>query len=214
MRSELPETVRTLIEAADDHVRDTAWPGFLDEFGDLILHVARSMGGGHDADMDRYAFVLDHLRRDEFARLRRYAADGRGKFSTWLVVVVRRLCLDEHRGRYGRMRGADASAAKERRRLAVLVAAEIDVDQVELEAPTDARLEQTELNEVLHAALSELEPGDRLLLRLRFEDGLSVPEAARVLDLPSPFHGYRRLSAILSRLRARLRTAGIEDGVP
>jgi RNA polymerase sigma factor (sigma-70 family) len=213
MSTELPGTVEALVETRDQASRDAAWSAFLAEFGDLILHVARTMGGDHDACMDRYAFVLDRLRTDDFARLRRYAADGRGKFSTWLVVVIRRLCLDEHRRRYGRMRGADAEIARaKRRQLEDLVAAEIDVDQVRSEAVgADSRLERLQASAALAEGLAELEPADRLLLRLRFEDGLSVPEAARVLGLPSPFHGYRRLSAILARLRDHLLEAGIED---
>jgi DNA-directed RNA polymerase specialized sigma24 family protein len=46
--------------------------------------------------MDGYAYVLEALRSDDYRRLRAYAADGRSKFSTWLVVVARRLCLDLH----------------------------------------------------------------------------------------------------------------------
>lgn len=54
--------------------------------------------------MDRYAHVLDKLQVDDFRRLRTFVADGRGKFTTWLTVVVRRICLDHHRQRYGRVR--------------------------------------------------------------------------------------------------------------
>jgi hypothetical protein len=55
--------------------------------------------------MDRYAWVLDALRQDRHRRLRAFAAEGRGSFTTWLVAVVRRLCVDEHRHRYGRPAG-------------------------------------------------------------------------------------------------------------
>ena len=47
-------------------------------------------------------------------------------------------------------------------------------------------------------ALARLEAEDRLILRLRFEEGLSVPEVARVLHLGSPFRLYRRIDRILT----------------
>jgi DNA-directed RNA polymerase specialized sigma subunit len=53
---------------------------------------------------------------------------------------------------------------------------------------------------------------DRLLLKLRFDDGLSAPEIARLLGFPTPFHVYRRLNALYARLRGGLRERGIEEG--
>ena len=44
--------------------------------------------------MDHYAFMLDRLQEDGFHRLRAFAGDGRGQFTTWLVVVARRLCVE------------------------------------------------------------------------------------------------------------------------
>jgi hypothetical protein len=44
MPNELPATVKALIAARDEAGRVAAWSDFLDEFGDLILHVARTMG--------------------------------------------------------------------------------------------------------------------------------------------------------------------------
>src|SRR5204862_509166 len=83
--------------------------------------VARSLTTDHDAAMDGYAHVLERLREHDCRRLRGYAPDGRTKFTTWLVVVARRLCLDFHRHRYGRSDdpAPDAAAARAaRRRLA------------------------------------------------------------------------------------------------
>ena len=75
--------------------------------------------------MDGYAHVLERLREHDCRRLRGYAPDGRTKFTTWLVVVARRLCLDFHRHRYGRSDdpAPDAAVARAaRRRLVNLVA--------------------------------------------------------------------------------------------
>ncbi|MDF2774004.1 MAG: hypothetical protein K0S86_3501, partial [Geminicoccaceae bacterium] len=102
MRGALPAPLSALLEASDVRSRDEAWAAFVSCYSPLIMRVARLLDRDADAVMDRYAFALDHLRRDDCKRLRQYAADGRGEFTTWLVLVVRRLCLDEHRRRYGR----------------------------------------------------------------------------------------------------------------
>jgi len=44
-----------------------------------------------DGAMDAYAYVLERLRERDCARLRTYADGGPARFTTWLVVVARRL---------------------------------------------------------------------------------------------------------------------------
>src|SRR5687768_3358217 len=102
MATKLPQSLENLLAAGDSSSAERAWGEFLQEFSKLILHVARSTPGDHDSVMDRYVFVLDALRKGDYRRLRAYSQDGRGSFSTWLVAVVRRLSVDEHRRRYGR----------------------------------------------------------------------------------------------------------------
>ena len=164
--------------------------------------------------MDSYAFVLEALHEDGHRRLRAYSADGRGKFSTWLVVVARRLCLDYRRHKYGRSRDASpegrASHAA-RRRLADLVSDEIDVtNAVPTETDPAIELQQRERSTTLESALRVLSPRDRLLLTLRFEDELSAREIAEVTGMATPFHVYRRLNHVLDALRATLRGRGLE----
>jgi RNA polymerase sigma factor (sigma-70 family) len=212
----LPRPVQSLLAAGDPPELERAWSGFLAEYSRLILHVARSRGGSYDDAMDRYAHVLEQLRRSDFSRLRAYAADGRGKFTTWLVVVVRRLCLDESRGRYGRQRTGTADAQRVRRKLADLVGVDLDLDCLPAgggRSPEDGTRAR-ELRAGLGAALEGLDPSDRLLLRLRFQDDVAVTEIAQVLSLPSVFHVYRRLNSIYGRLRVSLLRAGVEDARP
>jgi RNA polymerase sigma factor (sigma-70 family) len=201
---------------------DEAWGDFVASHSKLILYVARSLGGNHDAVMDRYACILEQLRADNYRRLRTYAADGRSEFTTWLVVVAQRICLDDRRARYGRFRQTDRdSAAKEeewaaRRRLVDLVSADIDLSTLSDGHVTDAddRLRVTELYHALEAALVLLDPRDRLLVKLRFEDDLPVVELVRTLGFPTRFHFYRRLSQVLDLLRHSLQTSGVRDPVP
>ena len=210
-----PELFR-LLNAPDPPTRDTAWDAFVAAHSRLLLHTARSLNQDHDAAMDGYAYVLEALRENEYRRLRAYAADGRSKFSTWLVVVARRLCLDFHRQRYGRARdtGTDAREARAaRRRLVDLVAEDLDASgrsPISLADP-QADLLGREQSAMLDGALRGLPPGDRLLLTLRFEEDLSAREIAQVMGMATPFHVYRRLNAVLGSLRQSLRRRGVED---
>jgi RNA polymerase sigma factor (sigma-70 family) len=215
----LPDVLQSLLQASDAESREGAWAAFLEAHSSLVMHVARSVGGDHDAAMDRYAFVLEALRRDDFRRLRGYVADGSGRFTTWLIVVVRRLCHDQHRQRYGRTQSESRAALEqraERRQLEDLLSEELGLAALESradEAP-DAALSGAELTRGLERALAALDPADRLILRLRFEDDCSVPEIARLLGEKSPFSLYRRLDRILATVRRSLQSAGIEDSVP
>ncbi len=211
--------LESLLAAPDEGARTRAWEAFLRAHSGVLLHAARALGGGQDAVMDRYAFVLDALRRDDCRRLRAYVADGHGKFTTWLLVVARRLCLDHHRHRYGRLQGespASRDQRQERRNLIDLLGHELDVDALEAPegAAPDAALQRAELFSALAAALDALDPSDRLLLRLRFADDLSVPEIARVLRAGSPFRLYRRIDKALATLRQSLLRAGVDDARP
>ncbi|MGH9373300.1 MAG: sigma-70 family RNA polymerase sigma factor [Vicinamibacterales bacterium] len=61
----------------------------------------------------------------------------------------------------------------------------------------------------LAPAVQELADQDRLILRLRFQDGLAVADIARALHLEQkPL--YRRFEALLRRLRDALEAAGID----
>jgi len=78
----------------------------------------------------------------------------------------------------------------------------------------DLLMRQMELRNALDRALEEVGVSDRLLLRLRFDDELSAQEIARLLGFSSAFHVYRRVNALLARLRRSLEAQGIESAVP
>jgi len=125
-----PELVG-LLNASDPAAREVAWASFVKSHSRLLLHVARSIGRDYDAAMDAYAYLLELLRADDCRRLRAYAADGRSKFTTWLVVVARRLCLDHLRHRYGRLReeGGSSGGGRAARRRCFGMSSKIPLDQ-------------------------------------------------------------------------------------
>jgi RNA polymerase sigma factor (sigma-70 family) len=216
MAEDFPFELSSLLGATDAAAREAAWTVFLSAYSRLLLHVARQVGHDYDTAMDAYAHVLEQLRADDCHRLRAYAPDGRTKFTTWLVVVARRLCLDHHRHRYGRLRGnspEEVEVRAVRRRLQDLIAADLDVTP-ETARETDQSLEARERDSMLEAILEALPPRDRLLLKLRYEDDLSAREIAGLLGLPTPFHVYRRLNALLAELRVTLRARGLDGTSP
>lgn len=217
-----PAALGRLLLATDPTVQGECWAEFVTLHSRLLLHVARAGGSQHDAAMDRYAFVLEQLQQDDYRRLRAYVADGRSEFSTWLVVVAQRLCLDHQRSRYGRFRGGekDSTGPDEsraaRRRLVDLIGAEVDL--ASLTDPgggnAEASVRQTDIHQALELELARLDRRDRLLVKLRFEDDLPMPEVAANLGFPTRFHAYRRLKDVLSTLRRALEDRGIGESAP
>jgi RNA polymerase sigma factor (sigma-70 family) len=215
MPHRLPPVVTALLDAADAPAREAAWSDFLAEYNKLVFYVCHSYGGDYDVVMDRYAFVVEQLRRDDGRRLRGFDTAGSGKFTTWLTVVLRRLCLDEHRKRYGRRQSAGDDAEQQelvRRDLVDLVAASLDTVQApDAGALPDDVAADGERRAHLAAALDTLSPEDRLILRYRFEQELSVPEIARLTGAQSPFHLYRQIDRLLAALRVQLGRSGISN---
>jgi RNA polymerase sigma factor (sigma-70 family) len=211
-----PAELVSLLAADTDPARDEAWAAFVHAYTGPILRTARSLGGDADSAMDRYAFVLDRLREDGCRRLRAYVRPGAGEFVLWLAVVVRRLCLDHYRERYGRARpntrGAAASDRAGRRRLVDLVADRTDPSLLAGpgQAAPDEVLVKAERMRALSAALDRLAPADRLMLRLRFAEELSAREIAKLMRFPTLFHVYRRLDRVLRELRRTLDQLGVE----
>jgi RNA polymerase sigma factor (sigma-70 family) len=171
--------------------------------------------------MDRYTWVLEKLREDDFRRLRGFDPNGRGSFSTWLFLVTRRLSVDHHRHRYGRQKAGegikpssgDRPEVLARRRLADLLVEEIDPghlpDSSGLDPETHAWID--ERGRILEGALAGLTPRDQLLITLRFVDEVPVRMIARIMSYRSPFQVYRRLKDVLGRLRAYLEERGITE---
>jgi RNA polymerase sigma factor (sigma-70 family) len=221
MTNAVPAVLRRLLAERDPPRCEETWAEFVASHSKLILFVARRRGGDHDTVMDRYTAVLEGLRQDDFRRLRTYVADGRSEFSTWLVVVAQRICLDQRRHRYGRLRppaGDQTNHDEEgaaRRRLIDLLGAEVDLSSVADNgaASADDTVRLADLSHALQAALGLLEPQDRLLIKLRFEDDLPMPEIARSLKFPTRFHAYRRLTQVLADLRHALEDSGIRDAI-
>jgi len=213
-----PELVQLLDAPASS--RTPAWEGFLRSYSPLLLHAARYGAKGYDDGMDAYAYVLDKLRADDFRKLRTFHPDSRARFSTWLVLVARRICVDWRRERYGRPANAESPAEDSqrevRRRLVDLTTATLELDSVIDTAAVDAehQLRRDELHALVHEAIGELEPRDQLLLTLRFVEGLSARDIDAIQGWGSPALVYRRIDQLKTMLRRRLVRRGVDTPVP
>ena len=201
-----PNQLRSLIEAADGPPQEQAWSEFLQSYSRLILFVARQTArNDQDLVMDRYAFVIERLREQNFRRLRTFAADGRGKFTTWLTVVVRRLCLDYDRRKHGRSPSPEARRTTTPRRLVEVVLDPEVLDRLPDHRPSaDEELEREQVLQQLAKAVAALSPSDQLLIALRYQDDRSAGEIASLMSLPTQFHVYHRLKRLHDTLRTAL----------
>jgi RNA polymerase sigma factor (sigma-70 family) len=206
-----------LLVASTPAEQDAAWRDFVAAYSRLILHSARAVAREGDGAMDAYAFMLERLQADGFARLRAYREDSRAKFSTWLVVVLRRMAVDHRRQRVGREGAGEPSQTTQlRRRLDQLAGEVLDVAQTVRETgeAADEQVQRAEVNRAVSEALARLDSRDALLLTLRFEEDLPASRIAKVMGFPSQFHVYRRLKVVLGELREQLRRRGIDGPAP
>jgi RNA polymerase sigma factor (sigma-70 family) len=215
-----PQELKNLLNADSPAGFEAAWDVFVARHHRLLLHVARKVMPASESAVDAYAQVLERLRRDQCRVLRGYVPDGRSQFTTWLVVVARRSCVDFYRQKYGRPRGAAPSQAAlierdARHRLATFAGVDDTLAHIpdEQGGPENA-LRNGQLHAALGRALSSLAADDQLLLKLRFDDDLPAQRIASVMSFPTPFHVYRRLKVLCAELRRRLIEQGVEDSEP
>ena len=218
MPKSIPTPLLSLLRARDEVAQNGAWSGFLDEYSDILLKTARRASFDHDGALDHYSYMLEQLRQDGFRRLRAYQGDSRGKFTTWLVVVARRLCVDHHRHTHGRLQTPAGSPARSlehavRHHLADLITDEIDLGQLaDGKSPSpDSLVLAEERSRALKDAIGSLDVADKLLLTLRFKDEIAVEHIASMVGLRNRFQVHRRLKAVLAKVRRTLEDHGFAE---
>ncbi len=248
---------------------ERAWDEFLDRFAGLVLQVVRLFEHDPDRGDDCFVYVCEQLKSDNLRRLRRFDRNGPASFATWLRVVVRNLCLDWRRSRFGRPRAFRAverlslldqevygalhlrqlgeSEALETVRTSfpdlsredfaesqVRIAANLTPHQNWLLAsrrlrlvsmserpddqgsqvsarepagdgpsPEEAAARREEI-ETLRSALGSLASEERLLLRMRFEQDLTLEAIGRLTGLGSATTVHRAVQRAVEQLRDEL----------
>jgi len=83
-----------------------AWELFLESFGGVLFGVVALFAESYDDRMDLFLHLCTRLREGEMRRIRRfrYRMDAPCRFSSYLAVVAKNLCVDYLRSRQGRFR--------------------------------------------------------------------------------------------------------------
>ena len=242
-----------------------AWLEFLEGYSPLVLQVVHHVETDDDRAEQCFLFVCERLSANDCRRLRRFSPTGPAEFCTWLRVVVRNLCLDWRRKKYGRPRvfrtvarlgsldqqvfdcvyergmslgatllllqGSHAGLNEEglsdsltrirdslsSRQMWLLANRRTKFQSLERDpamrggsavteiadpAPSpEALAELAERRSALTRALSRLERNDRLLLQLRYGEGLTLEQVSRLAGLGNAQRADRRIREILQRLR-------------
>lgn len=179
-----------------------AWETFVDRFGPLIVALVRRMlhrrtGRARDADVDEIAaeVFLALVRRDRIL-LKRF--DSQYRLSTYLGVISRTEVL-RHLRRGNRLPHDLEEPTRIPERDGTLGPARTLEDQ-----------ERTEAIAGLRTALAELEERDRLLLTMKYLDGMDYRSIGAALDLNPESIGQflhrakQRLAQRVPHLRAFL----------
>ena len=249
-----------------------AWTTFLESYSSDILQIVQVFEREPDCRTDCFLFVCQQLSKNQFRRLRRFQPGGRARFTTWLQVVVRNLCLDWHRQEYGRQRAfqsvgrldpldqevfrevysrglsqedcfsrlrfTHASLTHEEvgrsleriqraltpRQLWLLSTRRPLIESLEGGRNGDQEASRPQIvdprpdpeslaalkeqEDALDRALGRLYAPERLLLLLRFDQGLTLLEIARLTELKDAQTADRRIRDVLEKLRRELTSAG------
>ena len=253
------------LEALRSDEADSAWRWFLSSYADLIYGTIRTFS--HDADDlgDCFLYVCEKLADKRYRRLLLFKSDGPARFSTWLRAVVRNLCLDWLRSKYGRRqmfrsvaslatvdqeifrlvfqdgltlqqcwnelrsRGAEIAFTTfeehainiqtllTSRQIWLLSTANPTCISIEPESETEPSMEIKDgslnpeemllLDDIHRSVLrvmNDLQDSDRLLLRLRFFQGLGLAEVASLVGLKDAQTADRRIRDALEKVRRAL----------
>lgn len=262
------ESFDNLLEQISSRNPEEVWGQFLDEYSTTILQVVRHVERDSDFVPDCFQFVCERLSANSFLRLRKFRPQGPAVFSTWLRAVVRNLCLDWRRKKFGRhrlfksisrlsvfdqevfrhlyerrvsfdetfqslrstfpdithTRLAESSAriekeftAKQRRLLDARLSQQASQTSASFDetaaahgdvpdpAPNpEAQAVLEERATALRRALGRLPQRERLLIRLRFEQELTLEQVAKLLDLGNAQRVERQIKTVLAKLREEL----------
>ncbi len=126
----------------------------------LALRILRVRAEAEDALHD--AFVIVHERAAQFQ-------PERGSVPSWLVTLVRNLCIDR---------------ARRRDRRGALIQKESHIDVAPVVAPPDVQLDDARDRERVRRVLATLPDAQRDTLLVAFYEGLSYPEIAERDNVP------------------------------
>ena len=255
------QQLETLLRDLYSSSPQDAWAEFLEEYANPIYQVIRHFESDPDHAADCFQFVCEQLIDNRSKRLRKFKGEGPATFTTWLRAIVRNLCVDWHRKRFGRHRPFSSvsqlplfdqqvfkmiyeRAVSPEECVAALASQfpNTTIEQIsesreriesvlssnqrwllaqrianrngnaehsdgllgnieDLKADPEAQAIANERKRKLERAMKSLTPNERLLIRLRFEEGVTLEKTASLLGLGNAQRADRQIKEILTRLR-------------
>jgi RNA polymerase sigma-70 factor (ECF subfamily) len=165
-RAVLPDPERTALAALDRRSHEEALAVLMREYGSAVYRYCRQMVGDDDLaeEIQQMTFVQAYEALPQFAR--------RSSLRTWLFGIARHRCLD-----------AAKMTRRRRKRFGPL---EDAPDLAQPGGSAEDRLAERSRFGALESCLRKLAPHIRDTVVLRFQQGLSYPEIARISGEKAP----------------------------
>ncbi len=203
-----------LIVACENGV-ERAWTDLVERFSTTVRSAARSASSNEEAAEDLAQSIWAELhglrvRNDGRPSGKLSYYSGRGSLAGWLRAVVGQLAIDQHRKQsrliqteedsdFDRLAGHSYEGEKSVLSLG---------DNPEVEA--SHKFAKIELQNALSASIQQLDPEDRLLVKLYYFDNLRLREAGGVLGVHEAT-ASRRLTRIHADLRGSVERILIDN---
>jgi RNA polymerase sigma-70 factor, ECF subfamily len=161
-----------------------AFAGLVERYAGSVFNLAYQLT--HDEA------EAEDITQDTFLRVYRALprSDWQRPFKPWLFTIATNLCRD-----WARRRAVSFSALTE------------ETDELSDEEPSlIEHLEEKELHKALQHAVDSLPPAYRVVIVLRYTEGLSYEQISEALDLP-----LNTVRTHLSRAKQRLRAALVAE---
>jgi RNA polymerase sigma factor (sigma-70 family) len=183
-----PDPERAALAALDRGSSDEALAILMREYGTAVYRYCRQMMADDDLaqEVQQMTFVQAHEGLARFAR--------RSSLRSWLFGIARHRCLDHlkmHRRRYKRFGPIEEAP-----------------DLPEPGGSAEDRLTERSVARVLESCLRGLAPRVRTAVLLRYQQGLSYPEIARLSNEKAPALQVR-VARALPLLRRCLEEKGV-----
>ena len=196
---------------------DNAWSDLVERFTPTVRSAARSATANEDAAEELAQSIwaeLYGLRGDKDGKRSSKLAyySGRGSLAGWLRAVVSQLAVDSYR-KQSRLVQAEEDTELDRLAREMPLVSAGNTPASSLLNPEQAianRLAGSELQDALNRAVKELQPEDRLLVKLYYFDGLRLREAGVVLGVHEAT-ASRRLTRIHGDLKKRVSQILVEE---
>lgn len=162
-------------------------------FDELYHRHARRLMGFFFRQVNRDEALAADLTQDAFMRVWLARANYSGtSFSTWLYSIAYNLCKNWFRhASYQQMYEEEMR----------------EISNEEYDYGFESDLDKESFDDALQTELSKIQPAHRLLFSLRFEEELSVPQIAAILDIPEGTV-KSRLHTLIHSLKTKLQHYG------